>query len=705
VNRILLPVFLWALAAAAGSLPLHVIAPTAIHISLQRADTQAPAIERDLEPGNSSIELSDGTWRLNATGNGVWHKPQYVTIPARDVVEVQMWPAATVTGEIALPAETASNDPVIIRFEAESGLSGNETCAIVAKHFSCGIPAGTADFALRVPGHVTHYVWGVALAAGATRDLGKLKFVRGATLAGRIEPPRGLKLDLSNTIVTATPSQARTAVPLSTLSSHANAKGFFHIDGIAPGTYSIVAKIEHPSLSSPPLDVAIVEGAEAALSKPLMMSAQHPLTITVDPPADPWGKQWRVEIMGGPTPGQFDTVAREQVPAKGSYRSPSLHSGHYEIRIGAQDNGVWHREEIDVDDNVTTLFVPLHLTRVQGRLRLGDKPVAAKIWFGGVFGIPRVQFQSDEQGEFSGFVPPREDDTWTVAIQSESPQIRRNLSGVKLRRHDDGDLEADLHLDLTMLQGDLVEEDGTPVAGAMVNITALDGSSGEFVQAFGTEDGRFVVYGLPPGKYQATGTHFMQESRPTTVEVRAGEEAPPLRLVLLPNRELKGIIRSAVGPVPGANVTSWPTDVSADRLMTAHTDEAGHFAEIIAPGAEQLDVVVDAPGFAVKFFHAHWEKERQLLIPVRQDGGTLTINGVAAADAVIQHAGATLPLIALQWRGRAVTNGLRTTIEMIDAGSYTICSVDDRTACVSGFLPPFGTLELRIPERTNSAAK
>ena len=192
----------------------------------------------------------------------------------------------------------------------------------------------------------------------------------------------------------------------------------------------------------------------------------------------------------------------------------------------------------------------------------------------------------------------------------------------------------------------------------------------------------------------------MLESRPAEVEIRAGEETPPLRLVLLPNRELKGIVRSAVGPVVGANVTSWPTDVPADRLMTAHTNESGHFAEIIAPGAEQLDVLVDAPGFALKFFHSHWEGERQMLIPVRQDGGTLTIDGIAAVDAVIQHAGATLPLIALSWRGggRASTSGLRTTIEMIDAGGYIVCRAADRSGCVSGYLPPFGALELRVHE-------
>ena len=77
----------------------------------------------------------------------------------------------------------------------------------------------------------------------------------------------------------------------------------------------------------------------------------------------------------------------------------------------------------------------------------------------------------------------------------------------------------------------------------------------------------------------------------------------------------------------------------------------------------------------------------------------MSIDGIAAVDAVIQHAGATLPLAALTWRPASSTSGLRTTIEMIDVGGYTVCRAADRSGCVSGYLPPFGTLELRVHER------
>jgi hypothetical protein len=271
---------------------------------------------------------------------------------------------------------------------------------------------------------------------------------------------------------------------------------------------------------------------------------------------------------------------------------------------------------------------------------------------------------------------------------------KRNFNAFRLRRRDDGEFDADLRFDLTMLQGDIVDEQGAPVPHARLNITAM-GNDDEFVQPNSTADGRFAVYGLRPGKYTVSAQHYMRESRPVEVDVRTGEEPPLLRLVLLQNRELKGVVKSAVGPVVGANITSWPTDVAADRLMTAHSNEAGVFAEIIAPGAEQLDVLVDPPGFALKMFHVHWE-DHQLVVPVRQDGGTLTVDGLRPADAIVQHNGATLSLVRLTERPESSTNGAHTTIGMLEPGNYAVCRYSDRGGCVSGFLPPFGTLELEV---------
>lgn len=696
VKRLLVIALICAPAAAQASrLTLRVVAPAAVHVSLHRADAAGPAVERDLHPGEASVELPDGTWRLDASGAGLWHKRQYVTVPAGATTEVRLWPAAIVAGEIALAGSRESPDQLTIRFEVRDGPSSDETCAVAAKRFACAIPAGTADLALRVRGHVTQYVWSAPLATGATRDLGRLTFVRGATLAGRVDPPHGARINLETTTITASPAEAQRDTPLSSLSAHPNAKGFFHIDGIAAGEYDVVAAAARPRMSSSPARALIIAGAEATLSRPLVLSVPRPLTVNVDPPLDPWAKQWRIEINRYKTPRQYDHIADALVPMTGSYRSEPLHPGHYDVRIGAQDNGVWHVEELDVDDNTTSLLVPLQLARLHGTVHLGDKPLAATVWIGGERGLPRVEMHSDDTGEFLGFIPQRDGETWPVTVQSDTPMAKRNFSAVRLRRRDDGDLETELRLDLTMLQGDVVDEKGVPVPHARLNITAMGNDFADFVQPNSTPDGRFAVYGLRPGRYSISAMHYLRESRPVDVDVRTGEEPPLLRLVLLPNRQLKGVVRSAVGPVVGAKVTAWPTDVPGDLMMSAHSDETGSFAAIIAPGAEQLDVVVEPPGFALKFFHARWESNK-MVVPVKQDGGTLTVDGVAPADAIIQHAGATLPLITLTYWPASSVKGERTTIGMLDPGTYTVCRARDRGACATGYLPPMGTLELEV---------
>src|SRR5438874_2184101 len=135
-------------AAEASRLTLRVVAPGAVRVALHRADLAAPPIERDLQPGDASVELPDGTWRLDASRAGLWHKRQYVTVPAGATMEVRLWPAATVAGEIALAGGKDWPDQLTIRFEVRDGPSSDETCAVAAKRFACTIPAGTADLAL-----------------------------------------------------------------------------------------------------------------------------------------------------------------------------------------------------------------------------------------------------------------------------------------------------------------------------------------------------------------------------------------------------------------------------------------------------------------------------------------------------------------------------------------------------------------------------
>jgi hypothetical protein len=675
------------------TLPAGTPVPAGARVVLRRADSAAPPVERAMTAAESMVDVADGTWQLDVDAAGLWHERQYVTVAGATAAEVRLWRAATVSGEVS----GAAADRITIRFATADGPAGEVVCPVAAKRFACALPAGTSDLALRAPGFVTRYLWSLALAPGLTRDLGPLPFQRGATLSGRIDPPRRENLDLRTVTVTASAAnfdeQAERGRTFTSMTARPNAKGFFHLDGIAPGEYRIVAAAARPRLSSPPLTVTVIEGAEASLSRPLLLSAPRPLTVNVDPPLDPWLKQWRIELAMQRTPQYYEPLADALVAPNGTYRSEPLHPGHYDVRISGQDHSVWHRAEIDVDDATESLFIPLRVAPVRGTVRLGDKPLAATLWFGGQHDFPSLEMHSDDAGEFHGFLPQRDGDAWPVTVQSETPMAKRNFREVKLRRRDDGSLEAELRLDLTMLQGDVVEASGAPPSETvMLNITSKEG---EFIQPRTTEDGRFAVYGLPPGHYEVVASAYLRESKPLDVEVRADAEPPLIRLVLLPNRELKGLVRSTFGPVAGAKIIASSTDVPTSVVPIFDTDERGLFTAILPPGADQLDVVVEPPGFALKFFHLKWDK-RQLVVPVTQSGGTLTINGIAPSDALIRHAGATVRLQTLSTWFAASSAADRTSIAMLEPGMYSVCALRDRTTCATGYLPASGALELEV---------
>ena len=75
------------------------------------------------------------------------------------------------------------------------------------------------------------------------------------------------------------------------------------------------------------------------------------------------------------------------------------------------------------------LLIAMHLSAVRGRVSLGEKPLAARIWFGGEFGVQRVAMRADDTGEFHGFLPEREGDLWVGGLCETVRDARRQNEG------------------------------------------------------------------------------------------------------------------------------------------------------------------------------------------------------------------------------------------------------------------------------------
>src|SRR4029077_2200807 len=81
-----------------------------------------------------------------------------------------------------------------------------------------------------------------------------------------------------------------------------------------------------------------------------------------------------------------------------------------------------------------------------------------------------------------------------------------------------------------------------------------------------------------------------------------GEDFGPVELRMRKEAKLSGLVQSAQGPVPGAGVSVFPLRPSTIGGDSVRTDVDGTFTAQVPASTELADVVVSAPGLALKAF-------------------------------------------------------------------------------------------------------
>jgi hypothetical protein len=194
------------------------------------------------------------------------------------------------------------------------------------------------------------------------------------------------------------------------------------------------------------------------------------------------------------------------------------------------------------------------------------------------------------------------------------------------------------------------------------------------------------------------------------IDFKLGDDVPAeVALTLRPVKRFAGRIVSSSGPVPGAKVFPFPTDVKELVSYAATSNADGQFAHILAPAARELDVMIAAPGFAFRMFHIP-TPEKAMEIPVDPTGGTIIAPNSATlqqdgARPYLIHRGAVVPVEQLTWiwSGREERQGdsTRFVIPMLEPGDYALCFATAAEAdslhrptrgCRTGFLAPMAEL-------------
>ncbi|MCZ7650260.1 MAG: carboxypeptidase-like regulatory domain-containing protein [Thermoanaerobaculia bacterium] len=696
-------------------------------------------------------------WRIQAWAEGFWSPRIEVREPGA-AVALRLWPTLSVRSELVPPR--GERPPAQVRLEVtrpedvaaeEMPLDGASiACPVVsAGEMVCAVPAGRWEVVLRAEGFVPIRLGERPLApAGASTDLGRHELFRGIALAGqvlvetaeldpsgkrvRVQPARRSipsgslsPLDLSGARVRVQP--ARRSIPSGSLSPDLSRRhlvqevpvdggGHFEIEALPVGLFELVAT--HPGCEPAALVVELDGGEPRVRVGPIVLGPPLRLSVEIAPPNAPDGSPWRLDLLGERS-GGLEQIADGIADEEGRWRSGPLAAGAYEVRVRAPGGGVLAWEETELLPGREWLQIELALVRVAGELRIGRRPFAAKLWFGGRFGEERVPVESDPDGRFEVVLP--RPGAWRVDIEGISRPVRATVDGLEIEPAPPGGAsEVEIDLPSTQLEGIVLDPAGNPAPEAEVLLVSLGTPPGvTFVAS--DAGGRFEIEGQPPGNYAAEASQGDRRSQRVEVLLAEGLRAPPLELRLAGSGRLRGRVVGPEGPVAGATifgvpVTGWDAMASMKGELVASGPQ-GEFEMAVPADAARAQLIAMASGYALAVGTvAAGEGAEPVRVALVRDGGRLEIprppgEGGAASGLVLFGTEPLDPSLLALWAraNRASAEDPEwLSVAQMPAGPYAYCELPPDAlflvftgaalpaagACTEGYLPAGGVLRL-----------
>ncbi len=699
--------------------------------------SEAPRLESfDVVGGSSRVELSLGrgtSWEVQASAPGYWSPAAVVAPGSEPTLKLTLWPAAKVRGVLHIPS--AAEAPKRLDFELLKAPGAADVgqpkppvsvgCRVEKLHVAdCAVPAGRWNLRVQAPGFAPHFLWDRKVEVGKGLDLGDLALRLGGSIFGQVTTSEG-PADRRRASVEIQPVtdpglvSDKEAAGLKQLGTKAliNAWGYFQLEGVAPGSYQVRASQPgfSPAVRSP---VAVKRGAVTDLEDPLVLSRPLRLSVTIDPPSAPFQKPWKLRVHRSKGSQLMDQVAEGATDATGYWRSRPLRAGPYRLEVldGQGNRVAWRKIDLETSSQEVDLELPL--IWLQGKVVLGDDPLEAHLWFGGIGGTESVEADSDDSGEFLAILP--RDGKWTVDVQADSPPVTSRGLSVDVKP-EAGLRTADARIEVpdTSISGDVVNEVGTPVPGAEVDISSYGKWRGAF-KATTDPEGQFEVRGLSPGPYAVEAESADQTSDSVLTSVADGF-SPTVHLILQKSRMMAGSVFADSGPVAGARVIAYPVvsgRPATSGLAEGRTDLKGRFAVKIPRSATLVHLLVLAPGYDLAIRRV--TRGSTLGVHLSPLGGTLHLS--AAPDGSVKAKAASfgllmvdgepvdLPRLELWARMNGVTGWHHGALAVPDMppGQYAYCRLSlqeallviggaaapSEASCTEGYLVPGGDLSL-----------
>lgn len=715
------------------------------------ADSETLPMQRELAP-KLEVELeSDRIWELRVDAEGYWAAPLlHVPGEKQESLTLTLHRTTSIVGRLRLPEDPERGAASLgIRFRATGSrggaLEGEVPCALetvaletgdletgdleaasnpgeapLRDHlFDCRVPAATLDLRLRTPGFVSRFLWGQALAVDEPLDLGLWQPAPGASLVGWIEteegkpPGKDCTLALWPRIGPQSPPEEHAKARLHRLSVKPDSRGFFHFEGVQEGNHVLLAEMEgYAPLQLGPIPVQAEK--EAELAEPLVLVRPLDLSIRIVPSLDLDEGRWAFVLLEYATDVVVETGRADD---EGVWRLPGVTPGMYRLAISDSKGRRMGFQEIEFAPGATEFSFELAFAEIAGRVTLGGEPLGgATLYFGGEHGSTRKQLETDEEGLFAGTLP--EDALPRLDIHAADPMVRRRFRRVEPENEADGSLWLEIDLPDTRIHGRVVDEFGEGVEEARI-LSVLVGNEERVATLIADKEGYFVQRGSAPGLYRLEALAFlpgnaMLKSQLEELELDETSGEAEIELVVLRQAELKGIVRSAAGPVGGAQLVISPIarqgtpDFSLYPQGSSELD--GRFDIQIPSGLREAEITVMAPGFMLHK-RRFTVDDHEMEIFVQEGGGNLIVEleeplwGEAASEAnpwIVRDGIMRHPLgILLTWarRNGVVQQPDRLSVPALEPGHYAVCqnSPNPETKdCPSGFLNIGETLVLPL---------
>jgi hypothetical protein len=670
------------------------------------------------------ISLPPGDWFLSARLPGDWSEPRLFSIrEGPTVADLNTYPLARLTARITLDA---GKEPHALRAyfhrvsmeDLDAPLEGNVACDVTKGTALCQLPRGEFDLAFRIPGFASRYVWNATLSPRGILNAGLLHFVAGSTLSGRVEIPQRRVARLDRVTVSARPvviaganEEQRYRNESARVTTHPTPRGFFALD-LPPGEFTVQASYD--DLISEDIKVKVTAGREVSLRQPLQLDPQRSVKVRVHPALDPWSKPWTIALAHVDDTGFLLSERSLKTSPDGSCRFANVLPGQHRVTVVRAVDQSWASESVDVDSEAT-IDLNIDVIRLTGSIHMGTKPLQALATLRSNKTGASVKFKTKADGTFAARLPAPEHDTWDeVEIKAEQPMMQRTLQQVRIQAHDDGAAELSLDLPVRFITGTVVDEFGRPAPQALIDVLSPDGS----IQQIDSPDGSFTMMGLEAGRHRLRATTVERESIDLLDVVLSDDKDATADVVLpiAPVGHLRGVVRTLNGPAPGAALFATPPGEITRPIILSRVDPEGHFDLRFPAAASEVIVAINAPGYAFRLARTVVGNDEQTFA-VEQNGGMLSVDVPPVRSGLrpyLTHNGAALPAVAAAYVagatfGANLSQRVKFDIGSVEPGSYSLCwladgrSTSTAPACITGVLPPHGTLTLAEESPTPNA--